>query len=120
MVEERLEWVGVVVQHGFHGFEPVRDVVRGVVPPAATHAPFVVAVAAAGVVMERTTVELELVDVGVKGSGNDHVIVLEGLGYYVSIQRQCDVLSQGVQVLDLSGEKAVLDEVEEHRGIAHD
>ena len=87
LVEERFEWVGVVVQHGFHRFEPVRDVVRGVVPPAAAHPPLVVAVAAAGVVMQRAAVELELIDVGVEGSGDDHIIVLEGLGYYVGVQR---------------------------------
>ena len=96
LVEEGFERVGVVVQHVFQGFEAVGNVVRGIVPPAAAHAPFVVAPAAAGVVVQRAAVELELVDVGVQGSSDDHVVVLEGLGYYVRVQRQCDVLGQGV------------------------
>ena len=96
LVEEGFERVGVVVQHVFQGFEAVGNVICGIVPPAAAHAPFVVAPAAAGVVVQRAAVELELVDVGVQGSGDDHVVVLKGLGYYVRVQRQCDVLGQRV------------------------
>lgn len=119
LIEKGFEGVRVVVQHIFQGFEAVGNVICAVVPPTAAHTPFVVTVAASGVVLVGGAVELELVDIRVERAGDDDFVVLERLGDEIGVECQSHVLRDGVDVFNLGGEISIGYEVEEESEVRH-